>query len=299
MARHTPNVVLGEKSSTSCAIASWRGDLHVAWTGSDMRLNTMSSPDCRHFVAKRTLRHRSSTTETTRRNRVVSAGVSAGVYDSETTTTTVPLAPALAATTTGVHLAWTGTDRRLNVWGPGLGAAGHVVLPERSPHPPALAAWGPDVVLAWTGTDRHLNVIHTRDGSWVRPRRLDETSPCAPAIAAAGRELVVAWTGTDRHVNVLRTRDGAWDRPRRLRETSSNAPALCAAGSGFVLAWTGTDRHLDLLDLRPAGGSAVRLRATSSHSPALCTHLGALIVAWTGTDRRLNVARRRLPARGV
>ncbi|HET6953276.1 MAG TPA: hypothetical protein VFI47_23045, partial [Acidimicrobiales bacterium] len=56
------SAVLAEKSSASCAVASARGALHLAWTGSDSRLNLVSSGDGRHFGGKRTLPHRSSQT---------------------------------------------------------------------------------------------------------------------------------------------------------------------------------------------------------------------------------------------
>lgn len=279
-------VVLRERSSTSCAVASWQGRIHLAWTGTDMHVNTISSPDGRRFDDKQTLRHRSSKTVTRETGTTGRGGAT-------TTTESEPLAPALAATPDGFHLAWTGTDRRLNVAGPGLGGADHLVLPERSWLAPALGAWGHDLMLAWTGTDRHLNLLHIQGDTWTDPWRLDETSSRPPTIGSVGREMVMAWTGTDRHLNLLQTDDGAWGQSRRLDETSSKPPAVCAVGDELVLAWTGTDRHLNFVTLRPGEppGTPVRLPATSSHSPALCTYDDGLALAWTGTNQRLNVAR--------
>jgi hypothetical protein len=241
------SAVLGEKSSTSCAVASWQGLLHLAWTGSDTRLNTISSPDGRRFENKRTLPHRSSKT-VTRDPGTTGVGPSRGrtLGDSTMTTETVPLAPAMVATAGGLYLAWTGTDRRLNVWGPGLDGAGHVVFPETSSEAPALGASGQDVMLAWTGTDRHLNLLQAQNGAWDRPLRLDETTSEAPSLGAVGNEIVLGWTGTDRRLNLLTLRAGLAGTPVRLDATSSHCPAVCAHLDGLVVAWIGTDRRLNV-----------------------------------------------------
>ena len=182
MSGGAPDVVLAERTGASCAVASWQGRLHLAWTGSNMRLNTISSSDGRHFEGKRTLSHRSYKTVTR------SSRSSSGSSLSDTTTEYVPLAPALAATASGLVLAWTATDRRLNVSGPGMGDAGYLELGETSSNPPALGAAGHDLMLAWTGTDSHLNLLHVRAGAWSRPWRLDETSSCPPAVCMAGKD---------------------------------------------------------------------------------------------------------------
>jgi hypothetical protein len=283
MSGGAPDVVLAERTGASCAVASWQGRLDLAWTGSDMRLNTISSPDGWHFEGKRTLSHRSYKT--------VSRSSETSLRD--TTTEYVPLPPALAATASGLVLAWTGTNRRLNVSGPHMGDAGHLELGETSSNPPALGSAGHDLMLAWTGTDNHLNVLHMNAGAWSRPWRLDETSSCPPAVCMARQdqnEMVLAWTGTDRHLNLLQTRDGVWGQPWRLDEKSTLAPTVCAIGEALVLGWTGTDRHVNLLTLRRGAAAApVRLDATSSCSPALCPHLDALVLAWTGADGRPNL----------
>jgi hypothetical protein len=287
MTGRAPDVVLAERTGASCAVASWQGRLHLAWTGSDMRLNTISSPDGWHFEGKRTLSHRSYKTVTR------SSGSSSGRSLSDTTTEYVPLAPALAATASGLVLAWTATNRRLNVSGPGMGDAGYLELGETSSNPPALGAEGHNLTLAWTGTDSHINLLHVHAGAWSSPWRLDETSSCAPAVCMAGQdptEMVLAWTGTDRHLNLLQTRDGVWGQPWRLDEKSAAAPAICAISDTLVLAWTGSDRHVNLLSLqRGVPAAPVRLDATSSCSPTLCPHLDALVLAWTGTDGRPNL----------
>jgi hypothetical protein len=283
MQEHESHVVLDEHSSASCPVTSWQERVHLAWTGSDFRLNTISLLDGR-FEDKRTLPERSYKTVWR------SSGSTASVSD--TTRETVPLPPALVATTDGLCLAWTGGDSRLNVLGPGHRDSDHVVLDETSSESPALATWENELVLAWTGTDRHLNLVYARNGEWGRPIRLDETSSYAPAICEIGTKLVLSWTGTDRHLNLLYAENREFGSPVRLTETSSDAPALGAVGDDLVLGWTGTDRHLNLLRLLPVGAEPVRLDETSSCSPGLCRHVDLLVVTWTGTDRHPNIARR-------
>ena len=122
------NVVLDEKSYAGCALASWGGRIHVAWTGSDYRVNLLSSPDGRAFDGKQTLPSRTY--------KLVREETSRSQFDkshmSSSTTKAVALSPALAASPDAMHVAWTGTDSRLNVWDLGRGRGGPVTLPERT-----------------------------------------------------------------------------------------------------------------------------------------------------------------------
>jgi hypothetical protein len=270
-------VVLDERSSASCAMASWEGRLHLAWTGSDDHLNVMSSPDGQHFEDKRTLPHRSF-----KKRHEPGPG---------STTKTDSLAPALAVTRAGSYLAWTGSDRRLNILGPGLHDGAHEVLAEKSWQPPALGVLGDDVVLAWTGGGRRLNVLERQKGAWGQPLCLEYKGRGSPAICAVGRDIVLAWTGTDRHLNLVYRQNGVWGQPRRLKQKTRHVPAICAAGRETVLAWRGARRYLHLLAVRSGAEPPVRLDARSHTGPAVCAHLDGLAVAWTGSDCRLNVAR--------
>jgi len=275
--------VLEEKSSTSCALAAHGGQVLLAWTGSDFRINTLWSPDGRSFQDKQTLAHRSSRTVW------VSTGSGTGTSQS---TTTEPLAPALTVARRGRFMAWTGTDARLNVWGYDLPDPAQAVLPERTQQPPALAPWGDELAVAWTGSDRRLNVAWTRGGVFGGPQTLAATSGHGPALAPVGGELALAWTGTDRRINVLVTEGGRFGAPLVLGHGSLHGPALCAIDDLLVMAWCGRGRRLHIAALAPGHmGPPVVLGATSVHPPALCAHDGDLLVGWTGTDRRLNIAR--------
>jgi hypothetical protein len=279
------NMTLDEKSSTSCALAAGAGQVLLAWTGSDYRINILWSADGASFGGKRTLEHRSSRTVQTSSSSVGSDGFS------HSSTSTEPLAPALAVAHRGRFMAWTGTDGRLNVWGADLPPPAQAVLPERTAHPPALAPWGDELAVAWTGTDRRVNVAWTQGGVFGPPVTLGQTSSRGPALAGLGGELAVAWTGTDARLNVLATRGGAFGSPLVLGETSRQAPALGAVDGELVIAWTGTDRRLNLKLLGPGAVSPAIVPATTGSAPALCAHDGGLVLAWTGSDRRLNIAR--------
>jgi hypothetical protein len=277
--------IVGEKLSASPALASMGGLLHVAWTGRDFRLNLAASADLRTLSGKTTL-------PDTSWKRVSRSVGGEGPSDTEA----VGMAPALAATASGLQLSWTGTDRHVNLMTLRTDAPARIRFDETSLAPPAVSGLGDDVVVAWTGTDRHLNLLQTRDGRWLPPMRLEGRTGDAPAVAAVGDQLGVAWAGTDRHLNLLLSRGGRFGSPSVLAEKSSMVPAICFVGEEAVVAWTGSDRHLNVAVTR--GGAIVRktvIDQTSSVAPALCTHRGEVVLGWGGTDGRLNLARLGLP----
>lgn len=306
-------VIVPEKSSASCALASQGDWLCLAWTGTDTRLNTIWSQDGRHFTGKQRLDHRSYRTETTSTSANVSTSGS-----SSSTTQTVCLSPGLAWASTGTCLAWTGTDRRLNLWNLHGGPSAHIILPEKSAYAPRVAATGPQISVAWTGTDRRLNLAYGTHGgattaaSFGPAAQIDvATSSHSPAVCHLHRDgtappgIALAWTGTDRRLNVSVARGGPFSPPITLDDTSHSGPALCAFGQDLMLAWQGTDRRLNvaswpvahIVQLGHAGqagpGAARRatLAATSSHQPVLAEYRSQLLIAWTGTDMRPNLAR--------
>jgi hypothetical protein len=269
---------LDERSSAGPSVATSPGRVDVAWTGSDRHLNLATSPDGYDFDPGQRLGYTSSTTRSTTDS------------DGSSRTEVILLRPALAVTPTGLHLAWTGSDGRLNLVRDPSNRPRPTTLAETSRVAPALAAWGDGLVLAWTGTDRRLNLATARDGAIATAAPLDQKTSCAPAVCAVGGDIVLAWTGTDRRLNLMRSPEGGrFGPPVRLDATSTEAPALCAVAGDVALAWTGTDRRLNLLVGAFTGGRTRRLDEKSSHGPSICTRGDDLIVAWTGSDRRLNV----------
>ncbi len=69
-------------------------------------------------------------------------------------------APALVSHAGRLWLAWTGTDRRLNVMSSpdGVSFGQKMVLDERSSTQPALAVHNGRLVIAWTGGGNRINV---------------------------------------------------------------------------------------------------------------------------------------------
>jgi hypothetical protein len=228
---------LDERSPASPAVATSGHAVTLAWTGTDFHLNVIASGDGHRFIGKQRLRYTSSA-------RVSVSSTRPGAQGSDTET--VALGPALAATPTGLCIAWTGTDRRLNAARDPLSRSVPVTLKERSDVAPALSQRREELLLAWTGTDRHVNLAVSSRGQFGEAARLEPTTSVSPAVCAVGNELVLAWTGTDRHLNLATWRGGSLMRSVRLDETTSEAPAVCAIGREVILAWTGTDRHLNI-----------------------------------------------------
>jgi len=160
------------------------GRLYLAWTGTDGRLNVMSSDNGRDFTNKVTLGETSN------------------------------VAPALVDYEGRLYLAWTGTDGRLNVMRSDNGRdfTNKVTLGETSVHAPALVVFSARLNIAWTGTDGRLNIMSSLDGlKFGDPAQGDEkvtladTSIAAPALS----RLVnlrgggyIAWTGADKRLNM-------------------------------------------------------------------------------------------------
>lgn len=281
---------LDEKSSAGFAVISWHDQLHLAWTGSDLRINLASAPDGGEITAKQRLDQRSYKQETT----------STGDTSS---TRRVALAPALAASGDRLYLAWTGSDAALNLLAAEPAAPAPLTLRERSRHSPSLAPSGDgSLVLAWTGTDRRVNVLALDQGPYPAPgapgaakTTLEQArSADPPAVCRHRGSLILAWTGTDHCVNIAADATAPAVPPVRLdKARTMNAPALCSHQGGLVLAWTGTDHRVNILTgAEEPLGTPVRLdEARTRHAPALCSHQGSLFVAWCGTDSRLNLAR--------
>jgi hypothetical protein len=291
-------VRLGETSDAPCAVTTWRDQLYLAWTGTDMHINVASSADGQQIAGKQRLAEKSYKRVTENSPHANQPGT-----NQSSTTKTVALAPALAGSGTRLWLAWTGSDRVLNV----LDAeqplhSGPVTFRERSPESPSLTPAGlGKLAVVWTGTDRHVNLLTVADGPAGAPPRLagaksrfdQAKSGHAPAVCGHQGGLALAWTGTDRRINVLIVAEDGPATPVRLEEArSDSAPALCSHQGGLVLAWTGTDRRINVLIAAEDGPSTpVRLDEARSYSaPALCSHQGRLVLAWTGTDRRINLA---------
>jgi hypothetical protein len=273
------SVRLDEKSPSSGALASWRGRLHVLWADPRTKLQLTSSPDGRIFDDPHRFPHSvfsydNSSSDDSFSDLIVTAPALAAAPDALhlawTSGDFVPhlfvagsqdgfapaklaershSSPAISVSDRGAPvLAWTGTDRHVNV----------LTLSERRPpirlkqakssFAPALCGHRGSMVLAWTGTDRRVNLLtlsETRLGSHLR---LEEArTVCAPAVCSHQGTLVLAWTGTDRRVNLVKVSENRRTSPLRLDQARSLlAPAVCSHHGDLVVAWTGTDSHLNV-----------------------------------------------------
>jgi hypothetical protein len=241
------SVRLGEKSAAACAATTWRDQLYLAWTGTDMHINVASSVDGLGIMGKQRLAQVSY-------KRVTKS--SSGPNESSTTET-VALAPALAGSGSRLWLAWTGSDGALNVLG-----AEHpdyprpVTFKERTAESPSLMTTEPgNLTVAWTGTDRHVNLLTVAEDppgpslpmGGVKSRFDEAKSDNAPAVCRHQGRSVIAWTGTDRRINLLTAAEYGPGAPVRLEEARSyGAPALCSHQGRLILAWTGSDRRINL-----------------------------------------------------
>ena len=272
LARH---LELDERASAGCALAVVGDTAYLAWAGDDLRINLVPVGADGQVTSKEVFRHRT--------------GTSAGWTSKRDPT---GLTPALAGAAGGLHMAWVGTDGRLNAWAVDRSPGADTVLADRSRCGPALAAGGDGVVLAWTGRDKRLNVRRSRlSGPFGDPARLEVKSPRGPALCDAGAGVAVVWTSTARRLMTSTLRDGRLGPVRPLEGSTNDTPAACAIEGGLLLAWTGVDGALYTSSLRDGRERAVAaLNAGSIHGPALCRQGDDVLLAWA-QDGRPNLAR--------
>jgi hypothetical protein len=276
-----------EKTDAAIALGGWRNELYVAWTGTDLALNLALSPDGCGLVGKQRLGQRSYRTETSTSTSssgsrssstttialppsLVGAGeqvylawtspygalnLLVGQPPGRFTTFAVKQrsveSPALTTSERGSPmLAWTGTDRHVNLLSLTKNRSGKPVwLDSAKSHcPPAACSHRGSLMVAWTGTDRRINLLSLTGNSSAAPIWLEEAkSSHAPAVCSHRGGLILAWTGTDRRINVLSLTGSAPGTPARLEEAkSSHAPALYSHRGGLILAWAGTDSRINL-----------------------------------------------------
>jgi hypothetical protein len=173
------DVTLAETSSGPCSIAAFGSGLLLGWTLRRPYADVLVSPikllvsDGGRFSApahlKATSRYR----------------------------------PAVCGVGDQIVVAWTATDRRINiVISPGSPSQKRLHLEAKTSHPPALSSLGDTVVVAWTGTDRHINLMAIRNRTAQAHVRLNQTTSLGPALFSHLDELILAWTGGGGRLNV-------------------------------------------------------------------------------------------------
>jgi len=227
--------------------------------------------------------------------------------------------PGLAfdAVTDKTFIAWTGTDRHLNIrssTAPDLRSwVNKWVTPERSHHATAIAFGAGRLFVAWTGLDDRLNVATTNDGlgHWMVKKTLEEKSYTQPWITFSNNTLLLCWQGLDQRLNFLQTTDFAdliFVNKVTIGERSDSHPAVAVAADGLpFLCWRGVGNDVlnqIVSDTGDTNGFAAdpsfkrpfdRLvdgPEKSPNGPSLCPFRQPMFVAWQGTDddHHINVA---------
>jgi hypothetical protein len=279
-------VRLEETSDYGPALASLDGRLYLAWTGTDKRLNLISSTD---------------------------SGVTFGpkvIYPEQSLG-----ARALCALQGDLYWAWTGLDGTLYFGN----NKDKFPMNESSPYSPALASLARPLslngrfYLAWSGNDNALNLkVWQSDGTSTNNQRYPETlTAAAPALTVMCDDLYIAWRGADNdqlHVgHVVFVMEQPWVIADEVTfpYTSKNTPALASIGDDvnnatLYLAWTDGNNALNLRSSSNYGKTFDNefslVPAKSKAAPALGTLKDSLFVAWTDvSDNHLNVAHVLIP----
>ena len=276
-------VVLGETSSNSPALASLNGLIYLAWTGVG---NNELNVNC-------------------------SANYGASFVGKATSADTLQQASALCAHQGSLYIAWTGVGNnelnvsQVNVSGNNVtGFSGKLTLSETSPYSPALASLNGLLYLAWTGVggNNALNVAVSLDNgaSFVNRYVSSQISTAAPALTVQNGVLYIAWQGTNNALNVGQVALSGntitnITNVETLTDTSKNAPAL-ASNATLYLAWKGDGNTSLNIEKSTNGGTSFSNKCTSAQTsnvaPALGSLNGGVFLAWTGVGNdSLNVAR--------
>jgi len=171
-----PPLLLGERSSRALALAAaGPGALALAWTGTDSRVNVVMLAAGGQHPAQ----------PSAPKSTIEVARTSSG--------------PAVCSHQDAVVVAWTGTDRHVNLMSPARPPLWLELA--KSGSAPAVCSHQGTLALAWTGSDRRINVVTDIDNP--HPIRLEQAkSSYSPALCSHRGELVLAWTGTDRRPNL-------------------------------------------------------------------------------------------------
>ena len=213
-----PVTLDSQSSKQGPALAFFNNLLYLAWTGTDGKLNVISSSNGTSWTKQVTLNQNSNAV------------------------------PALIASNDSLSLVWTGTDGKLNALfsSDGQGWKPQITLTQTSDLAPASAA-GPFEVqaVAWTGASGILNTLSGIAIEVGTATALKPTSKQEPALAFFKGLLYIAWTDDTGNLNVMSSSDGInFTNQVSVGQPSSSGPALTATSSLLTLAWTDANGKL-------------------------------------------------------
>ena len=277
------------RSNVAPALCSHRGQLFIAWAGTDSRINIMFSSD----------------DGSTFGGRVAFAETSdAGPALASHNRMDVKTPPQY-----NLRTAWKeGQTQALNIARVALAAsaaggfggihdrlADKVPLPESSDAGPAMASLGGRLFLAWRSSgDGRLNLMFSSDdGATFTPAvTLSETTDGEPALAVNDGKLFVAWRNPSQTIAVAQvalSSDGSVISGLLAKtvipEISGAAPALCSHNGQLFVAWPGSANAAKVSVMMSTDDAAtfvnqVVLNVSTGRAVALASHNGNLFIAW-------------------
>ncbi len=271
-------VILGDTSPLSPTLASFNGNLYLAWKGDgNDNLSVMVSTDNGQSFG----------------NKFISVETSDD-------------APALAADGSNLFIAWKGSGNdNLSVAivdidpasGAPTGLSNKIILGDTSPVSPALAAFNGGLYLAWKGDGNdNLSVMVSTDSGQSFGNKFisPETSPESPGLAVNNGELFITWKGDGNDnlnvavvdVDLSTGNPTGFSNKVTLGDTSPLSPTLASLNGYLFLSWKGDGNdNLSVMVSTDNGqtfGNKFISPETSPESPALALHNGNLFIAWKG-----------------
>jgi hypothetical protein len=296
--KHPPTIVPQSSSVMTPSIVEFGGQLYLAWTGMDSKLNVSCSTDGGATFGK---------TFTTQKALV---GYEVG-------------GPSLASLNGNLYIAWTGTDKGLNIaqlvisGSTVTGFTGQVPYAQSSANGPSLASFNGNLYIAWTGEhDGNLYVAYAPNGGmeFGGPLTPTQKSRFSPSLTVNGTNLMIAWGGkssNDVYVAQVSPSDGppvnlvnVVPLPKFLAGLTINVqcPSLASVTNVLYLAWADANTgQLTMFSSVDNGQTFANPylswqwtqagdNVSGIAGPSLCASGQNLYFAWSGAGSSLNVA---------
>jgi len=281
-----------QSSLVTPSLVELNGQLYLAWTGTDSKLNVSCSTD---------------------------GGASFGTpFTSEKAIG----GPSLCVRGTDLYIAWTGTDNKLNIAQVTIsgstvtGFTRQVTWDQKSMLAPSLASFNGNLYIAWTGVhDYNLYVAYAPNGgmSFANPLTPTQRSAQPPSLTVSNGNLLIVWGGassSDLYVAQVALNDDAPSSlvnvvvlPSNVAGLAINAqcPSIVSVNGVLYLAWAdATTYQLTMLSSTDNGQTFADPYVSSqlasaiqppSAGPSLCVSGQTLYFAWPDNgNNELNVA---------
>lgn len=296
--------IVPQSSVMTPSIVEFGGQLYLAWTGMDSKLNVSCSSDGGAtfgppFTTQKAL-----------------VGYEVG-------------GPSLASLNGNLYIAWTGTDKGLNIaqlvisGSTVTGFTGQVPYAQSSANGPSLASFNGNLYIAWTGEhDGNLYVAYAPNGGmeFGGPLTPTQKSRFSPSLTVNGTNLMIAWGGessNDVYVAQVSPSDGppvnlvnVVPLPKFLAGLAINVqcPSLASVTNVLYLAWADANTgQLTMFSSVDNGQTFANPylswqwtqagdNVSGIAGPSLCASGQNLYFAWSGAGSSLNVAEFPLPA---